>query len=96
MPFTDDSDEDETYLKSEVAYEKWKYREIMRIKRAREEMDKYLKEQAEIERRRNLTEEERQDEDAKLGSSKDKKQKVAYNFMQKYYHKGAFYQGDSD
>ena len=31
MPFTDDSDEDEKYLASEVAYEKWKFREIMRI-----------------------------------------------------------------
>ena len=73
MPFTDDSDEDETYLASEVAYEKWKYREITRIKRDREALEKHKREQAESQRRRKMTEEERQEEDAKLGSSKDKK-----------------------
>ena len=57
MPFTDNSDEDESYINSEVAYEKWKFREITRIKRAREEKDAYLKEQEEKERRHNLTEE---------------------------------------
>lgn len=34
---------------------------------------------------------QRQEEDKRLGSDAlDKKQKVAYNFMQRYYHKGAF------
>ena len=59
MPFTDDSDEDTNQLKSEVAYEKWKFREIIRIKRERDERDKFKNEKAEIERRRALTEEER-------------------------------------
>lgn len=52
MPFTDNSSEDETYLNSEVAYEKWKYREITRIKRSREALDKHLKEENEVKRRR--------------------------------------------
>ena len=58
-------------------------------------MKEYEKELAEIERRRKMTDEERQAENAKLGSDHtDKKQKVAYNFMQKYYHKGAFFQDE--
>ena len=60
--------------------------------RDREELEEYEKELAEVERRRNMTEDERQAENARLGTDNtDKKQKVAYNFMQKYYHKGAFF-----
>ena len=59
---------------------------------SKEERDKFLKEKEEILRRRAMTEEERQAEDEKLGADHNtKKQQVAYNFMQKYYHKGAFY-----
>ena len=97
MPFTDDSDEDQEYLGSDVGYEKWKFREILRVKRDRDERTKFLQEKNEILRRRAMTEEERQAEDEKLGADHNsKKQQVAYNFMQKYYHKGAFYQQDSD
>ena len=82
---------------SEVAYEKWKFREILRVKRDRDERCKFNQEKNEILRRRAMTEEERQAEDEKLGADHNsKKQQVAYNFMQKYYHKGAFYQQDSD
>lgn len=67
-------------------------RELKRILRDREESEAYEKELAEVERRRNMTEEERQAENVQLGTDHtDKKQKVAYNFMQKYYHKGAFF-----
>jgi hypothetical protein len=31
MPFVDNSDEDEKYLKSEIALERWKIRELKRI-----------------------------------------------------------------
>ena len=42
-----------------------------------------------------MTDEERQAENVRLGNDHtDKKEKVAYNFMQKYYHKGAFFQGN--
>ena len=73
MPFTDDSDEDVKYLESEVAYEKWKFREIMRIKRDKEERGKFEKEKGEILRRRAMTEEERQAEDEKLGTDHNSK-----------------------
>lgn len=72
-------------------------RELRRILRDRSELEEYEKELAEIERRRKMTEEEREAENAALGTdNNEKKQKVAYNFMQKYYHKGAFFQGTEE
>lgn len=74
----------------------WRVRELKRLKRARAEIEEREKELAEVERRRNLTEEERQAEDeaylAKQQEEKDSKGKMAY--MQKYFHKGAFYQDE--
>ena len=44
-----------------------------------------------------MTDEERIAENARLGTDhNEKKQKVAYNYMQKYYHKGAFFQGNEE
>lgn len=73
-------------------FENWKIRELSRLKR-----DALLREKAEIdkrelERRRNMTEEERLAEDQKLGIGKFKeKEKEKWKFMQRYYHKGVFY-----
>lgn len=76
-------------------YENWKAREIARIKRDREDRDAMLKEKEEIERVRNMTEEERREWERKnpkpSGAPKQK-----WRFMQKYYHKGAFFQNDPD
>ena len=69
-------------VKAEANFEAWKVRELKRILRDREEMKAYEDEQAELERRRNLTEAEREEENARLGTDHNqKKQKVAYNFM---------------
>ena len=79
-------------VKSQAKYEAWKVRELKRILRDREEQKAYEDEQAEVERRRGLTEAEREAENAKLGTDhNEKKEKVAYGFMQKFYHKGAFF-----
>lgn len=76
-------------------YESWKNREIARIKRDREERDARLKEKEEIEKVRNMTEEERREwEKRNPKPSRNSKQK--WNFMQKYYHKGAFFQEGVD
>ena len=85
-------------VKAQANFEAWKVRELKRILRDREESKAYDDEVAELERRRNLTEAEREAENARLGTdNNEKKDKVAYNFMQKYYHKGAFFQGsDAD
>jgi microfibrillar-associated protein 1 len=46
----------------------WKIRELKRLKRDREEELRLIKEKKEIERRRNLTDEQRKREDKILGS----------------------------
>ncbi|XP_055845232.1 microfibrillar-associated protein 1 [Episyrphus balteatus] len=76
----------------EVEYEAWKLRELKRIKRDREERENAEREKLEIDRMRTLTEEERRQElrqNPKLITNKAAKGK--YKFLQKYYHRGAFY-----
>jgi len=76
----------------EIEYEAWKVRELKRLKREREEAEQFVKEQQELERFRNLTEEEKRQEmrlNPKHVTNKTSKGK--YKFMQKYYHRGAFY-----
>jgi len=91
LPFDESDGEDRKYLNSQVAYEEWKIRELRRIKRDRDERRARDLEKKEIERRRNMTDAEREEENRRLGSdATNKKEGVAYTFMQKYYHKGAF------
>ncbi len=82
-------------MNNQEAYEAWKVRELRRIKRDRDEAGKREKELAEIERRRKMTDAERQAENLLLGSdSTNRKELVAYKFMQRYYHKGAFFRDE--
>ncbi|KAF8425166.1 splicing factor, Prp19-binding domain-containing protein [Tirmania nivea] len=77
----------------------WKLRELLRVKRERDELEKVEKEREEIERRRNMDEKERYKEDMEYARKKREEAKEArgdMKFMQKYYHKGAFYQDDSE
>ncbi|KAI1762990.1 splicing factor, Prp19-binding domain-containing protein [Hypoxylon sp. FL1150] len=82
----------------EAEFAAWKLRELKRIKREREAIEAREKEREEVERRRNLTEEERKAEDeaflAKQQEEKDAKGKMSY--MQKYFHKGAFYREEAE
>ncbi|KAL2207741.1 hypothetical protein CC79DRAFT_1333558 [Sarocladium strictum] len=94
----EDSDVDTTDgLDPEAEEAAWRVRELKRLRRARAEIEVREAELAEIERRRNLTEEERAAEDeaylAKQQEEKDGKGKMSY--MQKYFHKGAFFQEET-
>lgn len=82
---TDDENDEEEY-------EGWKLRELKRIKRDKEEREARERDAADVERRRNMTEEERRDEarrNPKIITNKGTKGK--YKFLQKYYHRGAFF-----
>ncbi|KAK9313218.1 splicing factor, Prp19-binding domain-containing protein [Lipomyces starkeyi] len=73
----------------------WKLRELKRIKRERDELEQRERELQEIEMRRNMDEDERLKEDlARVRQQQEEKIKNRgkMGFMQKYYHKGAFYQ----
>ncbi|KAK6526826.1 hypothetical protein TWF281_010024 [Arthrobotrys megalospora] len=75
----------------------WKLRELLRIKRARDAIEKMEKEREEIETRRAMDTDERLKSDLEFVAkqrqeAQDKKGKMG--FMQKFYHKGAFYQDD--
>lgn len=74
-------------------YSKWKIRELKRIQRDMEENTIKEKEIKEILRRRNLTDDQRKDENLKLGSDDTIRVfRSKIKFLQKYYHKGAFFQ----
>lgn len=94
-----DADEvdDTDGLDPEAELAAWKLRELKRVKRDREAIEQAEKEREEVERRRNLTAEEREAEDreylARQKAEKDSKGGMSY--MQKYFHKGAFFQDDA-
>ncbi|KAF2014753.1 hypothetical protein BU24DRAFT_423654 [Aaosphaeria arxii CBS 175.79] len=77
----------------EAEYAAWKLRELMRIKRERAAIEEAEAERAEIERRRNLTEAEREAEDREfIEKQKDERgDRGQMQYMQKYFHKGAFF-----
>lgn len=88
LPDTDD-DADE-----EEQFEAWKLRELKRIKREKDALDKIEEEKITLERRRKMTDKEIEMDNEAHGVSKHKEQKKM-KFMQKYYHKGAFFQDDT-
>ncbi|KEF53563.1 uncharacterized protein A1O9_10538 [Exophiala aquamarina CBS 119918] len=84
-------------LDPEAEYAAWKLRELKRLKRDREALIAREKEIEEIERRRNLTAEERDKEDREyLDKQKQERDEGRSDaqYLARYHHKGAFFQGD--
>lgn len=80
----DDTDDPSHF---EEEYLSWRLRELLRIKDERNDREK-----EEIEIIRNMTEEERRKIDKEKMDEWMSKPNSQYKFLQKYYHKGAFYQ----
>ena len=87
----DDNDDKDDILE----FEKWKLREIKRLKRDKLEKEKYILQEMETNRRRALDDKERILEDKKIGKYK-KNLKSDYKYMQKYYSSFSFYQDKDD
>lgn len=89
LPNTDDDDEDEQF-------EAWKLRELKRIKREKDALDAVEQEKVDLEKRRKMSNVEIERDNELHGVDKTRNQpKAKMKFMQKYYHKGAFYQDDT-
>ncbi|KAJ0001829.1 hypothetical protein NQD34_001625 [Periophthalmus magnuspinnatus] len=81
----------------EEEYEAWKLRELKRIKRDREAREQMEREKAEVDRFHSMTEEERRAELRVQGKTvTNKAPKGKSKFLQKYYHRGAFYMDEED
>ncbi|OJJ77340.1 hypothetical protein ASPBRDRAFT_50247 [Aspergillus brasiliensis CBS 101740] len=83
----------------EAEYAAWKLRELKRIKREREAIEAAEKEREEVERRRNLTAEERDREDREYLAKQEEEKEATRGqsgFMQRYFHKGAFFNEDME
>lgn len=83
-------------LDDEAEYEAWKARELRRIQRDREEREAYEKEQEEREKLKNMTEEERAAWERANPKVVAKAPKKKWKFLQKYWHRGAYFQDDPD
>lgn len=89
--------DDRDGIDPEGEYAAWKLRELKRVKREREAIEEAEKEREEIERRRNLTAEERDAEDREyLAKQKEEREATRgeAGYMQRYFHKGAFFRDD--
>lgn len=93
----EDMVDDTDGLDPEAEYAAWKLRELKRLKRDREAIEQREKEIEEVERRRNLTQAEREAEDREyLEQQKEDREdgRGKAGFLQRYHHKGAFFQDD--
>lgn len=89
--------DDKDGVDPEAEYAAWKLRELKRVKREREAIEAAEKEREEVERRRNLTAEEREREDREFIAKQQEEKEATRGqggFMQRYFHKGAFFRDD--
>ena len=89
---------DDTDLNDEAEHQAWKLRELLRIKRDREAIEKRELEREEIQKRREMPELERLREDQALVDAQQREKSELRATEQrsgKYHHVGAFYTDDS-
>jgi len=86
----------------EEDYQAWKSREIERLRRDLEEKMKHEREEKEKEIWRKMSEKDRErylemkSKEAQASSIAKIEDKAKWNFLQKYYHKGAFFQTEAE
>lgn len=81
-------------LEAEEERLQWQLRELARLQRDRQEREHWEREQLEMERIRNMTEEEKRAIDQQKQAEWESQPRSQYQFLQKYYHRGAFF-GDA-
>ena len=84
-------------LEPEAEFAAWKLRELKRLKRDRDQLKQREEAIEEIERRRNLSQAERDAEDRDHLEQQRKRREEGRGkagFLQRYHHKGAFFQDD--
>ncbi|MES1921531.1 hypothetical protein MHBO_003057, partial [Bonamia ostreae] len=86
--------DDRDDVDEEAQFELWKLRELKRVKEDVEKRLQFEEEQELVRRRRAMTEEEREKDNRKSGSKRYEKKQEKIQYLQKYHHKGAFYQDD--
>lgn len=94
----DDMPDDADDVNDNDAFEAWKLRELKRIQFYKSQREVHEKEKEATERRRNMTDAQRAMDDRMLiakGVKEGAKPKAKWKFLQKYYHKGAFYMDDT-
>lgn len=87
-----DADFDEN---DESEYDKWRVRELTRIKRNEEDRKVFQNIKIETERRKKMTDEQIVEENKAIGRY-DRPMKSSYQYMQKYYTGFTFYQNSED
>ena len=90
--------DDRDDLDPELEHQQWVARELARLKRDRATMEAREAEIAEVERRRNLSTPEREAEDRETleKQREERENKGQMSYMQKYQHRGAFYQDEGE
>lgn len=93
-----DEVDDTDGLDPEAEKAAWKLRELKRVQRDRNALIEKEKVLEEIERRRNMTEEEKAAEDAeKIAQQEEEREGRGHmGHMQKYFHKGAFFDAEAE
>jgi microfibrillar-associated protein 1 len=90
--------DDETH--EAEGYDAWQARELGRVARDRNERETAFREKEELQRLRAMTDEERMEWDRThpppVSAAQADRDKAKWAFMQKYYHKGAFFQSGAD